>query len=70
MLTRATRTLDTEDKKSRSPVNCQGPLQASKCQLSKKLLQLLINELLFDGTLYDWETKPVSFQAKEENTSP
>jgi hypothetical protein len=33
----------------------------------KKLLQLLQKyELLFDGTLGDWKTKPVSFQLKEE----
>ncbi len=32
----------------------------------KKLLQLLTKyELLFDGTLGDWMTKPVSFQLKE-----
>ena len=32
----------------------------------KKLLQLLTKyELLFDGTLGDWKTKPVSFQLKE-----
>ena len=32
----------------------------------KKLLQLLKKyELLFDGTLGDWKTKPVSFQLKE-----
>jgi hypothetical protein len=32
----------------------------------KKLLQLLnICESLFDGTLGDWKTKPVSFQLKE-----
>ena len=31
-----------------------------------KLLQLLIKfESLFDGTLGDWRTKPVSFQLKE-----
>ncbi len=36
----------------------------------KKLRQLLINELLFEGTVGDRKTKPVSFQAKEENTSP
>jgi hypothetical protein len=36
-----------------------------------KLLQLLIKyELLFDGTLGDWKTKLVSFQIKEENTTP
>jgi hypothetical protein len=45
----ATRMLDTI--KSRSPVNCQRQLQASQFQLSKKLLQQLINELPFDGTL-------------------
>ncbi len=32
----------------------------------KKLLQILKKyELLFDGTLGDWKTKPVSFQLKE-----
>ncbi len=32
----------------------------------KKLLQLLVKfESLFDGTLGDWKTKPVSFQLKE-----
>jgi hypothetical protein len=32
----------------------------------KKLLQLLTKyESLFDGTLGDWKTKPVSFQSKE-----
>jgi hypothetical protein len=41
--------------KSRSSVNCQRQMQASKCQLSKKLLQQLISELPFDGTLGDWK---------------
>jgi hypothetical protein len=40
--------------KSRSPVNCQKYMQASHCRLSKKLLQQLINESPFDGTLDDW----------------
>jgi hypothetical protein len=32
----------------------------------KKLMQLLVKlESLFDGTLGDWKTKPVSFQLKE-----
>ncbi len=31
--------------KSKSPVVCQRQMQASKCRLSKKLLQQLINEL-------------------------
>ena len=41
---RATWMLDTKAKKSRSPVDCQRQMQASQCQLSKKLLQQLINE--------------------------
>jgi hypothetical protein len=49
----ATWMLDTI--KSRSPVNCHRQMQASQCQLSKKLLQQLINELL-DGTLDGWNT--------------
>ncbi len=50
---RATWMLETIQ--SRSPVNCQKQMQASQCQLSKKLLQQLINELPFDGTLDDWK---------------
>jgi hypothetical protein len=41
--------------KSRSPVNCQRQMQASQCRLSKKLLQKLINESPFDGTLDGWK---------------
>jgi hypothetical protein len=41
--------------KSRSPVNCQRQMQASQCQLSKKLLQQLINESPLDGTLDGWK---------------
>ncbi len=41
--------------KSKSPVNCQRQMQASQCRLSKKLLQQLINELPFDGTLDGWK---------------
>ncbi len=48
--------------KSRSLVDCQRQMQASQCQSSTKLLQQLINELPFDGTLDYWKTKPVSFQ--------
>jgi hypothetical protein len=50
---RATQMLGTI--KSRSPVNCQKQMQASQCRLSKKLLQQLINELPFDGTLDSWK---------------
>jgi hypothetical protein len=28
------------------------------------------HELLFDGTLDDWKTELISFQVKEENTTP
>ncbi len=49
----ATRMLDT--KKSRSPVSCKRQMQASQCQLSKKLLQEVINELPLDGTLDGWK---------------
>jgi hypothetical protein len=60
---RATQMLDTIDKKSKSPVDCRRQLQASQCQSSKKLLQLLIDdESLFDCTLNDLKTNLVSFQ--------
>ncbi len=42
--------------------NCKHP----SADQQKKLLQLLKKyELLFDGTLGDWKTKPVSFQLNE-----
>jgi hypothetical protein len=43
--------------------NCKHP----STDQQKKLLQLLkkLYESLFDGTLGDWKTKPVSFQLKE-----
>jgi hypothetical protein len=49
----ATRMLGTI--KSISPVNCQKQMQASQCQLSKKLLQQLINESPVDGMLDGWK---------------
>jgi hypothetical protein len=45
-------------------------MQASQCQLSKKLLQQLINESPFDGTLDGWKNKAGLLSTKEENTSP
>jgi hypothetical protein len=45
-------------------------MQESKCQLSKKLLQQLINELPFDRTFDDWKNKAGLLSTKEENTSP
>jgi hypothetical protein len=50
---RATWMLDTI--KSRSPINCQRQMQASQCQLSKKLLQQLINGSPVEGTLDGWK---------------
>jgi hypothetical protein len=50
-----TRILDVRNNCKHLPANQQ-----------KKLLQLLKKyELLFDGNLGDWKTKPVSFQLKE-----
>jgi hypothetical protein len=45
-------------------------MQASQCRLSNKLLQQLINELLFDGTFDDLKNKAGLLSTKEENTSP
>jgi hypothetical protein len=36
----------------------------------KKLLQQLINESPFDGTLDDWKTKAGLLSSKDENTTP
>ncbi len=63
---RETRILDAkyakEDLQSIVKNNCKH-LSADH---QKKILQLLTKfELLFDGTLGDWRTKPVSFQLKE-----
>jgi hypothetical protein len=63
---RVTRILDAKyqkaDLKSIVRDNCKH-LSANQ---QKKLLQLLKKyESLFDGTLGDWKTKPVSFQLKE-----
>ncbi len=62
---RAIWVLDTKDKNSRSPVNCQRQMQASKCQSSKKLLQRLINKCLLTAPLVTGNTKPVSFQQRK-----
>jgi hypothetical protein len=64
----ATQMLDTI--KSRSPVNYQRQIQASQCQSSKKLLQQLINESPFDGTLDDWKNSAGLLSTKEKNISP
>jgi hypothetical protein len=61
-----TRILDAKYKKADLQTivrdNCKHP----SANQQKKLLQLLKKyESLFDGTLGDWKTKPVSFQLKE-----
>jgi hypothetical protein len=63
---RVTRILDAkyakEDLQSILKNNCKH-LSANH---QKKLLQRLVKfKLLFDGTLGDWKTKPVSFHLKE-----
>jgi hypothetical protein len=61
----ATQKLDTKDKKADLQSIVKRQMQASKCQSTKKLLQLLIDELLFVGTLEDWKAKLVSFQQRK-----
>jgi hypothetical protein len=45
-------------------------MQASKCQSLKKLMQQLINELPFYGTLDGWKNYVGLLSTKEEITSP
>ena len=47
-------------------MSCQRQLQAPKHQSTKEVTAATQEiESLFDGTLGDWKTKPVSFQLKE-----
>jgi hypothetical protein len=66
-----TQTLDAKYKKTDLQQSIKREEEDCKHQSAnhqKKLLQFLIKyESLFDGTLGDWKTKPVSFQLKEEN---
>jgi hypothetical protein len=58
--------LDAKYKKADIQAIVRGNCKHLSADLQKKLLQLLKKyELLFDGTLGDWKTKPVSFQLKE-----
>jgi hypothetical protein len=58
--------LDANYKKADHQSVVQDNCKHLKVDQQKQLLQLLGNyESLFDGTLGDWKTKPVSFQLKE-----
>ncbi len=63
---RATQILDAKYSKADLQSAVRDNCKHLSANQQKKLLQLLKkNELLFDGTLGDWKTKPVSFQLKE-----
>ncbi len=62
----ATRILDAKYSKADLQSVVRDNCKHLSADQQKKLLQLLKKyELLFDGTLGDWKTKPVSFQLKE-----
>jgi hypothetical protein len=61
-----TRILDAKYKKADLQSIVRDYCKDLSTDQQKKLLQLLKKyEMLFDGTLGDWETKPVLFQLKE-----
>ncbi len=63
---RVTRILDAKYQKADLQAIVRDNCKHLSADQQKKLLQLLKKyELLFDGTLDDWKTKPVSFQLKE-----
>ena len=63
---RATRILDAKCKKADLQLTVRDNSKHLSANQQKKLLQLCKRyELLLDGTLGDWKTKPVSFQLKE-----
>jgi hypothetical protein len=63
---RVMRILDTKYQKADLQSIVKDKCKHLSADQQKKLLQLLIKyELLFDGTLDDWKTKPISFQLKE-----
>ncbi len=64
---RATQILDADYKKADLQLVVRDNCKHLEFDQQKKLLQLLKKyELLFDGILGDWKTKPVSFQLKED----
>jgi hypothetical protein len=63
---RVTRILDAKYQKADLQSIVRDSCKHLSANQKKKLLHLLTEyELLFDGTLFDWKTKPVSFQLKE-----
>jgi hypothetical protein len=61
-----TRIIDAKYKKADLQSIVRDNFKHPSTDQKKKLLQLLMKyESLFDGTLDDWKTKPVSFQLKE-----
>jgi hypothetical protein len=63
---RVTRILDAKYKKADFHSFVRDNCKHLSTNQQKKLLQLLKKyELLFDGTLGDWKTKPVLFQLRE-----
>jgi hypothetical protein len=61
-----TRILDAKYKKAEHQLIVRNNCKHLSADHQKKLLQLLKKyESLFDGTLGDWKTKPVSFQLKK-----
>jgi hypothetical protein len=63
---RVTRILDAKYAKADLQSIVKNNCKHLSADHQKKLLQLFVKfELLFDGTLGDWKTKPVSFQLKE-----
>jgi hypothetical protein len=63
---RVTRILDAKYAKADLQSIVKNNCKHLSADHQKKLLQLLVKfESLFDGTLGDWKTKPVSFQLKE-----
>ena len=68
---RVTRILDAKYKKTDLQSIVKDKCKHLTANQQKKLLQLLTKyKLLFDGTVGDWKTKPVSFQLKNFRASP
>ncbi len=68
---RVTRILDAKYQKADLQLIVKDKCKHLSADQQNKLLQLLTKyELLFDGTLGDWTTKPVSFQLKEGSQCP
>jgi hypothetical protein len=68
---RVTQILDAKYKKAELQAIVRDNCKHLCANQQKKLLQLLKKyKSLFDGTLGDWKTKPVSFQLKEGGVSP